>query len=110
MTTVEEAGRKYFVVFPNSGGINAGTRLVHRPSYPTIADDYRKAFDVLESLRPDIFLGAHASLWHLDEKRARMAQAPGPSAFVDPDGYRAFVAGRRAAFDQQIAREQAESR
>lgn len=107
MTTVEDAGRTYVVVFPNSGGINAGTRLVNRPSYPTIADDYRKTFAVLESLRPDIFLGAHASLWRLHEKRARMAQVPGPSAFVDPDGYRAFVAGRRAAFEQQVAREQA---
>ena len=48
MTTVEDAGRKYVGVFPNSGGINAGTRLVNRPSYPTIADDYRKTFAVLE--------------------------------------------------------------
>jgi len=107
-TTVEDAGRKYFVVFPNSGGINAGTRLVNRPSYPTIADDYRKTFAVLESLRPDIFLGAHAGLFGLHEKRKRMAQAPGPSAWVDPDGYRAFVAGRKTAFEQQIARERAE--
>jgi metallo-beta-lactamase class B len=83
---------------------------VNRPSYPTIADDYRKTFALLESLRPDIFLGAHANLWGLQEKRARMAQTPGPAAFVDPAGYRAFVAGRRAAFDQWIAREQAESR
>jgi metallo-beta-lactamase class B len=110
MTTVEDGGRKYSVVFPNSGGINAGTRLVNRPSYPTIADDYRKTFAVLDTLRPDIFLGAHANLWRLHEKRANMAQAPGPAAFVDPDGYRAFVAGRRAAFEQQIAHEQAESR
>jgi metallo-beta-lactamase class B len=110
MTTVEDGGRKYSVVFPNSGGINAGTRLVNRPSYPTIADDYRKTFAVLDTLRPDIFLGAHANLWRLHEKRANMAQAPGPAAFVDPDGYRIFVAGRRAAFEQQIANERAESR
>jgi metallo-beta-lactamase class B len=110
MTTVEDGGRKYSVVFPNSGGINAGTRLVNRPSYPTIADDYRKTFAVLDTLRPDIFLGAHANLWRLHEKRANMAQAPGPAAFVDPDGYRTFVAGRRAAFEQQIANERAESR
>jgi metallo-beta-lactamase class B len=110
MTTVDDGGRKYSVLFPNSGGINAGTRLVNRPSYPTIADDYRKTFAVLETLRPDIFLGAHANLWGLHEKRARMAQAPGPAAFVDPDGYRTFVAGRRAAFEQQVAREKAESR
>jgi len=110
MTTVEDGGRHYCVVFPNSGGINAGTRLVNRPSYPTIADDFRKTFAVLESLRPDIFLGAHAGLWGLHEKRARMAQVPGPAAFIDPDGYRAFVAGRRASFEQQIAKERAESR
>jgi metallo-beta-lactamase class B len=63
---------------------------------------------VLESLRPDIFLGAHANLWRFHEKRARMAQSPGPAVFVDPDGYRAFVAGRKAAFEQQVAREKAE--
>jgi metallo-beta-lactamase class B len=110
MTTVEDGGRRYSVLFPNSAGINAGTRLVNRPSYPTIADDFRKTFALLESLKPDIFLGAHASLWGLHEKRARMTQTPGSAAFVDPDGYRRFVAGRRAAFEQQVARERAESR
>jgi metallo-beta-lactamase class B len=104
-----ERGRPYDVVFAGSTTVNPGTRLVNRPSYPGIADDFSKAFAVLESLKPDIFLAAHASFFKLGDKRAR---TPGQlvRAFVDPDGYKALVAAKRADFEALLRKEQAPAR
>jgi metallo-beta-lactamase class B len=102
LTSVEDGGRTYSVVFPGSLSVNPGTRLVKDPSYPGIADDYRRSMRLLESLRPDIFLAAHASVFNLEAKRTRAA-SDGAKAFVDPDGYRRWLENARAAFDTLIA-------
>ena len=86
------------MVFPGSTTVNPGTRLVKNPSYPGIADDFRRTFDRLASLKPDIFLAAHASFFDLEGKRARM-KTEGAAAFVDPDGYRRLHAQKREAFE-----------
>ena len=104
ITTVEDGGRTYRVVFPGSTSVNPGTRLVHDPSYPGIADDYRRAFDLLESLKPDIFLPAHASPADLAAQRER-AVTEGARAFVDPEGYRRRIAGDREKFETLLASE-----
>jgi metallo-beta-lactamase class B len=106
LTQVEEGGRSLTVVFSASTSINPGTRLVDRPSYPGIADDYARSFAVLESLRPDVFLGGHTGFFKLEEKRARLGQG-GQNPFVDPEGFRAYVAERKKAFEEERARAQA---
>jgi metallo-beta-lactamase class B len=105
LTEVEEGGRRYEVVFAASTGINPGTRFVDRPSYPGIAADYAHAFEVLESLQPDVFLGGHTGFFDLEAKRARRGQAGSANPFVDPAGFRAHVASRKRAFEEQLARE-----
>jgi metallo-beta-lactamase class B len=102
--TVTEGGKAYTVVFPGSTTVNPGTRLVKTPSYAGIADDYRRTFDRLASLTPDIFLAAHASAFDLAGKRARM-KAEGVQAFVDPDGYRRLHAQKREAFEALLKKE-----
>jgi metallo-beta-lactamase class B len=105
MTTVRDAGKIYQVVFPGSVSVNPGTRLVNRPSYAGILEDYRRTFGILSSLRPDIFLAAHASFFNLADKRARMSkEAPG-EAFVDREGYRTLIASRRATFEAEVAKQ-----
>jgi metallo-beta-lactamase class B len=54
VTTVEDGGRSYNVVFSCCIEVNPGYRLVVNPSYPGIADDYRRTFRMLESMKPDI--------------------------------------------------------
>lgn len=105
-TTVKDGGHDYRVVFAGSATINPGTRLVRTPSYPGIADDYRRTFRVLESLQPDVFLAAHASFFDLAGKRERAA-TEGAVAFVDPDGYRRRIADQKAAFEELVATEEA---
>ncbi len=104
LTTVEEGGRTYHVVFQGSTSVNPGTRFVNQPSYPGIADDYRRAFHLLESLQPDVPLAAHASAFDLERKRAR-AEAAGVEAFVDSDGYRRRLAESKARFEALVEAE-----
>jgi len=103
-TFVEEGGRTYNVVFAGSTSVNPGTRLVRSPSYPGIADDYRRSFRLLESLSPDIFLAAHVGFFDMDEKRARVPTA-GVQAWVDPDSFKRHVAESKAAFEALVAKE-----
>ena len=103
-TTVPDGGRSYSVVFADCKTINAGTRLVKDPSYPGIADDYRRTFQVLESLHPDIFLSYHSEVYDLENKRARAARE-GVQAWVDPQGFQAYVANGKLKLAEQIAKE-----
>ncbi len=102
---IPERGRSFDVAFPASTTINPGTRFTGRPSYPGIADDYRSAFTLLESLKPDIFLAAHASAFGLERKRARLREL-GARAFVDPEGYASHVAARKQAFLEYVGKEE----
>jgi metallo-beta-lactamase class B len=106
ITTVEDAGRSYRVVFPGSTSVNPGTKLVHAPSYPGIADDYRRSIAWLETLQPDIFLAAHGGFFDFAGKRTR-ARTEGVRAWVDPEGYRQRIAKQKSAFEELVARETA---
>lgn len=101
---VVEGGKAVHVVFPDGTSVNPGYRLVRNPSYPGIADDYRRTFRVLEQLRPDVWLSPHTSMFDFAGKRARVAQE-GFKAWVDPTGYRSFVVDKRKVFERRIEAE-----
>jgi metallo-beta-lactamase class B len=102
---INEGGTVYTVVFAASTTVNPGTTLVKNPSYPGILEDYRKAFDVLASLKPDIWVSGHSGFFNLQEKRKKMDPARPAAAWVDPDGYRRMVESRRQAFQKLVAAE-----
>lgn len=62
---------------------------------PALVEQYRQTFRILAALPCDIFLASHGSFFDLDRKRKT-------HDFVDPEGYRAFVEGSRAAFEKQV--------
>lgn len=101
---VAEGGRTYDVVIVGSPNVNTGYRLVNNAGYPTIADDFARTFRVLASLPCDIFLGAHGAYFSMEAKHAQVGKAPG-NPFVDPAGYKAFVAERGQAFRMELARQ-----
>jgi metallo-beta-lactamase class B len=103
-TTVRENGLTYSVVFPGSGSVNPGTRLVKDPSYPGIRADYEKTFRVLSAMHPDVFLGAHAGFFGLD-KRAALAAGKTPNPFIDPAGFQALVTRQSERFHEAVAKE-----
>jgi metallo-beta-lactamase class B len=101
---VEEAGKTYDVVIVGSPNVNSGYRLVRNTAYPQIAADYERTFRVLKALPCDIFLGAHGSYFDLEAKYTRLKEA-GQRPFVDPDGYRKYVADREQAFITELAKQ-----
>jgi metallo-beta-lactamase class B len=99
-----DGGKSYAIAFPDGAGFNPGYRLVKTPSYPGIADDYRRTHHFLEMLKPDIWLAQHNEYYDLDGKRQR-AETEGVSAWIDPEGYRRFIAGKKRAFEGEVDKE-----
>ena len=94
----KDGGKTYDVVILGSANVNGGFQLVHNADYPEIADDYARTFRVLKSLHCDIFLGAHGAYYNMEEKYAREKVGVKFNPFVDPDGYRRYVADRERAY------------
>ena len=94
---VEEGGRKLNAVIVGSPNVNSGYILVGNKNYPQIAEDYVKTFKVLKSLPSDLFLGAHGAYFGLKAKYPKMAGG-GSNPFIDPAGYKAYVAERESTF------------
>ena len=86
----------YDVVIVGSPNVNEGYKLLNNAAYPQIAADYERMFRVLKSLPCDVFLGAHGGYYGLEAKYARLKDG-GTNPFVDPEGYRSYVAERERA-------------
>ena len=101
---VSDAGKYYNVVIVGSPNVNPGYKLVNNAGYPNIAADYEKTFRVLKQLPCDIFLGAHGSYYDMEDKFAKLKNG-GAHAFVDPEGYKSFVAEKDQAFRSELAKQ-----
>jgi metallo-beta-lactamase class B len=103
-------GKPRNVVIVGSWNVNDGFRLVDRPghpaSYPGIAADFQRTFEVLNSLPCDIFLGAHGSYFNMLAKLDRAKSGAGDTVWIDPDGYHRAVAERQHAFETELKRQQ----
>jgi metallo-beta-lactamase class B len=99
-----ENGRVLHVVIVGSPNVNPGYKLVGNMAYPQIAADYKRGFAVLDKLPCDIFLGAHGAYFGLTEKYPRW-KAGDHNAFIDPAGYKAYIADRERAFQAELARQ-----
>jgi metallo-beta-lactamase class B len=101
----KDRGKAYDVVIVGSPNVNPGFQLVNNAAYPEIADDYARTFRVLKSLHCDIFLGAHGAYYNLPEKYAALKVGVKGNPFVDPEGYKAFVADREKAYLETLERQ-----
>lgn len=96
--------KAYVVAFPDGAGFNPGYRLVKNPSYPGIADDYRRTLHALEMIKPDIWLAQHNEYYDFEGKRER-AKTEGVNAWIDSEGYRRWIAGKKRAFEDEVDEE-----
>ena len=94
------------VVVIGSPNVNPGFRLVGNKEYPTIAEDFATTFKVLKSLPCDIFLGAHGNYYDLHAKHPKLHKSS-ENPFVDPQGYKAYVALKETTFRKKLADQQA---
>jgi len=102
----KEEGKMYNVAIVGSPNVNAGYKLVNNALYPQIADDYAQMFRVLKSIPASVFLGAHGNYYGMEAKFARI-KAGDPNPFIDPEGYRSYVAEREQAFLAELAKQTA---
>ena len=100
----QQDGRTLHVVIVGSPNVNPGYKLVNNKTYPHIAADYRHEFEVLNNLPCDIFLGAHGGYFDLEQKYDRFKNGD-KNAFLDPTGYKAYIADRQQAFETEFKKQ-----
>ena len=103
-TRVKEDGREYTVLFHCSTSVVS--RLLGNTDYPNIVHDYQRAFEKLQSMNADVFLGAHPSFFDMEAKRKKIA--PGAAnPFVDPGEISRFNTQSRRQFEAALMKERA---
>jgi metallo-beta-lactamase class B len=106
---VNEGGKMLNVVIVGSPNVNPGYVLVGNKAYPNIVQDYEKTFATLKALPVDVFLGAHGNYYGMEAKYPKIKKGE-PNPFIDPAGYKNYIADREAAYRKELARQKAESR
>ena len=106
---VVDGGRTLNAVIVGSPNVNPGYVLVgDKRNYPEIAGDYVTTFALLKSLPVDLFLGAHGAYFNLKDKLPKMT-AGSTNPFIDPAGYKAYVAEREQGFEKEVTKETADA-
>jgi metallo-beta-lactamase class B len=105
-TVQQEEGRALHVVFVCSVSVPDEYRLMGNPRYPRALDDYERSFRMLRSLPCDVLLGPHASFFHQDERRSRIADGA-PNPFVDPAACATYLDRSEQAFRAHLEKERA---
>lgn len=106
---VEDGGRSLpVVIVGGTDPIGLAKKLRGNVGYPQMAEDFQRTFKVLKSLPCEIFLGAMGEWYNLPSKYAKLL-AGDKDAFVDPQGYKAFVAAHEKVFEERLAKETAEA-
>lgn len=104
---IPDGERTLDAVFVCSVNVLSGTPLVGNERYPTIALDFASSFATLRAQPCDLFLGAHASFFRMEEKLAARDAGAGDNPFVDPDGYRRYIDQKDRAFRDELERQRA---
>jgi len=106
----EPAGTTRNIVIVGGTGFWSEYHLAATPghpiSYPGILQDFQHTFAVLRGLPCDVFLGAHGGYFNMLTKLEHYPK-DGPRVFIDPAGYRDFVAHAQETFEQALRKLQA---
>jgi metallo-beta-lactamase class B len=102
--TTEENGRKYNVVFMGSVNVNE-YRLTGDPNYPNRAEDFRNSIARLKEIPGEVFLGPHGFFFNFLEKMERLKSGGTPNVWVDPQGYREYIAAQEKVFQERLQQE-----
>ena len=101
---MKDGGKKYSVLFLGSTS-SPGYAFYNNKKYPGIIADYEYTFKKLKTLSPDYFFASHGSFFDLLEKAEKLKSKPAVNPFIDPAGYKAFVADTEKTFQEKLARE-----
>jgi metallo-beta-lactamase class B len=79
-------------------------KLVGKPTYPGIVEDYKKTFAAAKSIIADVFLAPHPEIFKMEDKRALIGKF-GVNPFVKAGEFHAFVRNAEKAFDEGLAKQ-----
>jgi metallo-beta-lactamase class B len=104
-TTVIEHDEPLDVVFLCS--VTApGYTLVENDRYPEILDDYRRSFDTLRALDPEVFLANHGSFFDLTTKHQQLRAGNG-NPFIARGELASYLADAWKQLEDQVAKQRA---
>jgi metallo-beta-lactamase class B len=104
-TKIRDGDKVYDVVFVGSQSA-LDYKFGGQESYPGITADFEKSFALLNHLPCDIFLASHGSFFHFVEKHERLLRGDA-NAFIDPNGYKAYLRGSEQEFRNKLAQQKA---
>ncbi len=107
-TETIENGKRYKIVFMSSV-TTLDYEFVNNAKYPNIENDFRRTYKTLASLKPDFFLASHGQFFDLLEKASKLRAGADPNPFIDPNGYRQFVAEMSQSFEKKVRAEKAKN-
>ena len=101
---ISDGEKTYDVVFVGSQSA-LDYKFVGEESYPGIAADFERSFAALKSLPCDVFLASHAWFFNFEKKREAQMRGVTPNPFVDPDGYKRYLADSEKEFREKVAKQ-----
>jgi metallo-beta-lactamase class B len=104
-TVAQEAGSNYNVVFVCSNRVNENIPILDNPKYPNMAEDFASGFETLRKLPCDVFLASHAFMFNMEDKLKRLEAGSQQNPFIDPEGYRTYVADYDYEFRYRLQQE-----
>jgi metallo-beta-lactamase class B len=102
---VTDGSRTLDVVILCSINFNPGYRLVDNTAWPGIAGGFAHTYRAVSALPADIWLAPHTFMFGLTQKFEKSQQPGAANAYIDPDGYRAYVTARRSDFLEEFRRQ-----
>jgi len=103
---VRDGGRSYNVVIIG-GGLQDDARLVYNANNPQIAEIWDDTIKKWQSYPCDVFLGAHSWFFNLTGKYKKLQANPKANPYIDPAGYKKYVADVAALRAKLIAEQTA---
>jgi len=71
-----------------------------KQGYPGSREDFAKTLAYLKTLDVQLWLGAHPGQCNTFQKAERLAKGEKPNPFIDPTGWKRFIAQQEAAFNE----------
>lgn len=107
VTTVQDGGRSYIVVFPGGAAPNAGPLVVGNPKHPTLAEDTLRTFATLRQLTPDIVLPGHPQQTFAGNIEAIKSGVRPHPLLQEPGAWAKGTDAQQAAFMKRIEADRA---
>ena len=105
--TVRDSTRTLNVVDACGLGITDGMRFAPTENYPGVRADFERSFTTLRSLPVDIWVTGHTQPWGRYRKYRASLESPRPAdAFIDREGYAAYVDSAEARVRRRIAEQE----